>query len=130
MFRHPRSPVAGDAIAFSPPWPRLLKQESAVAYIMSEWSTYPARLRRGCPALRPWQLTSAAAALLVLFYNQGFWQTFVTATGGAAPANAMLYLGTFAMLALVFNAFLSVAAFRYVLKPVLSALFFVAAATS
>lgn len=101
-----------------------------MAYIMSEWSTYPARLRRGCPALRPWQLTSAAAALLVLFYNQGFWQTFVTATGGAAPANAMLYLGTFAMLALVFNAFLSMAAFRYVLKPVLSALFFVAAATS
>lgn len=99
-------------------------------YVTSERSTYPARLRRRFPAVRPWQVTLMAAALLVLFYNHGFWQTFLAATGGAALANVPLYLGTFAMLALAFNAFFSLAAFRCVLKPVLIALFFVAAATS
>jgi lipid A ethanolaminephosphotransferase len=80
--------------------------------------------------LRPVQLTLAAAIWLVLVYNLSFWKTFVMATGGLQLANAPLYLGAFAMLALVFNAFLSLAAFRYVLKPVLIALFFLTAGAS
>lgn len=82
------------------------------------------------PALRPWQLTLATSVLLVLFYNHSFWVNFVAATGGAVLSNVPLYLGSFLMLVLVFNAFLSMAGFRYVLKPLVIALLFVAAAAS
>ena len=81
-------------------------------------------------SLRPTQLTLAASVFLVLAYNFSFWKTFVVATGGAQWANLPLYLGAFAMLALVFNAFLSLVAFRYVLKPLLVALFFLTAGAS
>ncbi|MET0321975.1 MAG: phosphoethanolamine--lipid A transferase [Duganella sp.] len=80
--------------------------------------------------LRPAQLTLAAAIWLVLAYNLSFWKTFVMATGGLQLGNAPLYLGAFAMLALVFNACLGMVSFRYVLKPVLVALFFLTAGAS
>jgi len=85
-------------------------------------------LRQRSP--RPMQLTLAASVFLVLAYNLSFWKTFVVATGGAQWANLPLYVGAFAMLALVFNAFLSLVSFRYVLKPVLVALFFLTAGAS
>ena len=93
------------------------------------WS-YPASPWLRLPALRPWQLTLASSLLLVLFYNHSFWANFVAATGGAALSNVPLYLGSFLLLVLVFNAFLSMAGFRCVLKPLLIALFLVAAAAS
>jgi lipid A ethanolaminephosphotransferase len=80
--------------------------------------------------LRPMQLTLAASVFLVLAYNLSFWKTFIVATGGAQWANVPLYFGAFAMLALVFNAFLSLVSFRYVLKPVLIVLFFLTAGAS
>ena len=80
--------------------------------------------------LRPMQLALAAAVFLVLAYNFRFWKTFVVATGGLQASNIPLYLGAFAMLALVFNAFLSIVSFRYVLKPVLVVLFFLTAGSS
>jgi len=85
-------------------------------------------LRQRSP--RPMQLTLAASMFLVLAYNLSFWKTFVVATGGAQWANLPLYVGAFAMLALVFNAFLSLVSFRYVLKPVLVTLFFLTAGAS
>lgn len=78
----------------------------------------------------PSQLALAASVFLVLGYNTSFWKTFVVATGGLQFANLPLYLGAFAMLALVFNAFLSLVSFRYLLKPVLIVLFFLAAGAS
>ena len=93
------------------------------------WS-YPASPWLRLPALRPWQLTLASSLLLVLFYNHSFWANFVAATGGAALSNVPLYLGSFLLLVLVFNAFLSMVGFRCVLKPLLIALFLVAAAAS
>lgn len=99
-------------------------------YIGLEWLTYPVGPQLRLPTVSPWQLTSASAALLVLFYNDGFWKTFSLASGGPSLANAPFYMATFAMLVLVFNAFLSLASFRYVLKPVLAALFCVAAASN
>ncbi|KQQ33105.1 hypothetical protein ASF61_12435 [Duganella sp. Leaf126] len=80
--------------------------------------------------LQPLQLTLAASVLLVLAYNFAFWKTFVLATGGFQLSNIPLYLGAFAMLALVFNACLSLVAFRYLLKPVLIVLFFLTAGAS
>lgn len=99
-------------------------------YTISGRMSNPASPWLRLPVLRPWQLTLASAVLLVLFYNHSFWVNFVAATGGAALSNIPLYLGSFLMLALVFNAFLSMVGFRYVLKPLLIALFFVAAAAS
>ncbi|MPQ58381.1 phosphoethanolamine transferase [Duganella sp. FT27W] len=80
--------------------------------------------------LHPMQLTLAASVFLVLAYNFSFWKTFVVATGGLHASNIPLYLGAFTMLALVFNAFLSLVGFRYLLKPVLIVLFFVTAGAS
>ncbi|MET0267375.1 MAG: phosphoethanolamine--lipid A transferase [Duganella sp.] len=78
----------------------------------------------------PSQLALAASAFLVLAYNTSFWKTFVVATGGLQFANIPLYCGAFVMLALVFNAFMSLVSFPYLLKPVLMALFFLAAGAS
>ena len=98
--------------------------------IISQRWTLPATAWLRWPALRPWQLTLATSVLLVLFYNHSFWVSFVAATGGPALSNAPLYLGAFLLLVVVFNALLSIAGFRYVLKPLLIALFFIAAAAS
>ncbi|USX15281.1 phosphoethanolamine--lipid A transferase [Oxalobacteraceae bacterium OTU3CAMAD1] len=75
-------------------------------------------------------LTLAAAAFFVLVYNFSFWQTFFVATGGFQLGNVPLYLASFTLLALAFNAFLTFFSFRYVIKPVLILLFFVTAFSS
>ena len=76
------------------------------------------------------QLTLAAAAFFVLVYNFSFWKTFFVATGGFQIGNLPLYLASFMLLTLAFNALLTVFGFRYVLKPVLILLFFVTAGSS
>jgi lipid A ethanolaminephosphotransferase len=75
-------------------------------------------------------LTLAAAAFFVLVYNFSFWQTFFVATGGLQLANVPLYLASFTLLTLAFNAFLTFFSFRHVIKPVLILLFFVTASSS
>ena len=82
------------------------------------------------PRVRVQYLSLAAAAFLVLVYNFSFWQTFFAATGGAQLANVPLYIAAFILLALTFNAFLTLFSFRYVIKPVLIVLFFVSAFSS
>ena len=82
------------------------------------------------PRVHVQYLTLAAAAFFVLVYNFSFWQTFFVATGGLQLANVPLYLASFTLLALAFNAFLTFFSFRYVIKPVLILLFFVTAFSS
>lgn len=93
------------------------------------WSrTTSTKLR--LPVLHPWQLTLAVAVLLLVFYNQSFWRIFFAATGGLQWANVPLYIGSFALLLLVFHAFLSMVSFRFFLKPILVALLFLGAFAS
>ena len=75
------------------------------------------------PRVHVQYLTLATAAFFVLVYNFSFWQTFFVATGGLQLANVPLYLASFTLLALAFNAFLTFFSFRYVIKPVLILLF-------
>lgn len=82
------------------------------------------------PGMRPWQLTLASATLLVLLYNQSFWRLFIAATGGIQLVHVPLYLGSFAALVFIFNAFLCMVSFRFVLKPVVIMLFMLAASAS
>ena len=82
------------------------------------------------PRVHVQYLTLAAAAFFVLVYNFSFWETFFVATGGVQLANVPLYLASFTLLALAFNAFLTLFSFRYVIKPVLILLFFVTAFSS
>lgn len=82
------------------------------------------------PSIRPWQLALISATLLVLLYNQSFWRLFIAATGGVQLAHVPLYLGSFLALVFIFNAFLCIVSFRFVLKPVLIVLFMLAASAS
>lgn len=76
------------------------------------------------------QLTLGASAFFVLAYNGTFWKTFVSATGGAQLGNVPVYAGAFLLLVLLFNAILTLFNFRFVIKPVLVALFLGASAAS
>ena len=82
------------------------------------------------PVVHPWQMTLFVALVFLTFYNQSFWKTFLAATGGVQSANIPLYIGSFALLLLVFNAFLCLMSFRFVLKPVLIVLLFLGAFAS
>lgn len=82
------------------------------------------------PRVHVQYLILAVAAFFVLVYNFSFWQTFFVATGGFQLVNVPLYLASFTLLALAFNAFLTLFSFRYVIKPVLILLFFVTASSS
>ncbi|QCP14893.1 phosphoethanolamine--lipid A transferase [Pseudoduganella umbonata] len=74
--------------------------------------------------------TLGASTFLVLAYNASFWKTFFSATGGLRLGNLPVYLGAFAALVLLFNAVLTLVNFRFVIKPVLIALFLGASAAS
>jgi lipid A ethanolaminephosphotransferase len=82
------------------------------------------------PRVGALQLTLGASAFLVLAYNGSFWKTFVSATGGAHLGNLPVYAGAFVLLVLLFNAILTLVNFRFVIKPVLIALFLGASAAS
>lgn len=76
------------------------------------------------------QLTLAASAFLAAVHNLKFWKTFILATGGLSFGNAPLDIAAFVLVVLIFNAFLTVASFRLVIKPVLIALLVVTSAAS
>ena len=67
--------------------------------------------------------TLVASVFFVVACNLRFWHTFIEATGGFLPRNIPLYLATFLILVLLFNALLTLFSFRPVLKPVLIVLF-------
>lgn len=71
-----------------------------------------------------------ASVFLVAGYNFSFWKVFFGATGGFGLAQLPLQIGMFFLIVLVFSACLSVLNFRYVLKPILIALFIVTAVAS
>lgn len=66
--------------------------------------------------------TVATSSFLVLAYNQAFWDRFLQAIGGFSLGNLPLLAATFALLVLVFNAFLSLVNFKPVIKPVVMVL--------
>jgi lipid A ethanolaminephosphotransferase len=80
--------------------------------------------------IHPSFFTLTASVFFVAAYNHSFWKTFIHATGGMSAGNIPLYLGTFLLLVLVFNAFLTLLNFRFVIKPLLILLFLGSAAVS
>ncbi|WEF32763.1 phosphoethanolamine transferase [Pseudoduganella chitinolytica] len=75
-------------------------------------------------------LTLGASVFLVSAYNLSFWKTFVAATGGMRFDTVPVHAGAFLLLVLLFNAILTLFNFRFVIKPVLIALFLGASAAS
>ncbi len=72
----------------------------------------------------------AVALLLASVYNLKFWSILTQAAGGLSFASLPMLAGTFLIIALFFNACLTLASFRYIAKPVLIALVLVASAAS
>ena len=75
-------------------------------------------------------LTLAVALLLASAGNLTFWSTLTRATGGLTFENLPLLLGAFVIVVLFFNACLTLATFRFVVKPVLIVLVLSAASAS
>lgn len=75
-------------------------------------------------------LTLGASVFLVSAYNLSFWKTFVAATGGMRFDTVPVHAGAFLLLVLLFNSILTLFNFRFVIKPVLIALFLGASAAS
>lgn len=80
-------------------------------------------LNRSNPAF----LTLMASAFLVAAYNTSFWGKFIDVTGGINLSNLPLYMASFLIMTLLFNAFLTVVAYRIFFKPVLMLIFCVTA---
>lgn len=75
-------------------------------------------------------LTLAASAFLASAYNLTFWRSFIEAIGHLTPGHLPLLAGSFLLIVLLFNAFLTVVSFRLIIKPVLIGLFCVTAVIS
>ncbi|MFM9435291.1 lipid A ethanolaminephosphotransferase [Janthinobacterium sp. CG_23.3] len=75
-------------------------------------------------------LPLAASVLFVSFYNVTFWKNFFADTGGIHLANIPLHIGMFLLLVLLFNASLTLFNFRFIIKPLLVALFLATAGAS
>jgi lipid A ethanolaminephosphotransferase len=75
-------------------------------------------------------LTLLVAILLTSAGNIKFWTTFTRAAGGLTLAHLPLLAAAFLIVALFFNACLTLASFRYVAKPVLIAFLVTASAAS
>ena len=75
------------------------------------------------PRVHPAVLTLAASVFLVAAYNNSFWRSFVGAVGHGTSSHAPLIVGSFAVIALLFNTVLSLLNIRYVIKPLLVVLF-------
>lgn len=75
-------------------------------------------------------LVLATAVFMASALNIEFWSTFVRANGGFSVANLPLLGGAFLIIVLFFNACLTIASFRFVLKPVLIILVLIASTSS
>lgn len=75
------------------------------------------------PRLHPAVLTLVASLFLTGACNESFWRSFTQVAGHAGGAKGLLIAASFAIIALLFNAALSLLNFRYVIKPVLVLLF-------
>ena len=64
-------------------------------------------------------LVLAVALLLASAANLNFWSTLVHAVGGFTPGRLPLLLGCFVIVTLLFHGLLTLASFRFVVKPVL-----------
>lgn len=82
------------------------------------------------PRLSLAALTLLASVFLVAACNTVFWRTFVDAIGHLSLARLPLVVGSFVLIVMLFNAFLTLVSFRHVLKPVLVVLFLASALTS
>jgi len=71
-------------------------------------------------------LVLAVALLLASAANLNFWSTLVHAVGGLSAARLPLLLGCFAIVTLLFHGLLTLASFRFVVKPVLILLLMIA----
>lgn len=74
-------------------------------------------------------LILGTSVFLLAAYNGNFWRTFFSATGGVGLAHLPLHLGSFALLALLFNACLNLINFRFIVKPLLVVLFMATSVT-
>ena len=75
-------------------------------------------------------LVALVALLLATAGNSTFWSAFMHAAGGLSGASLPLLAGTFLIVVLFFNACLTLASFRFVVKPVLILLVLSASVTS
>jgi len=75
-------------------------------------------------------LVALVALLLAAAANARFWTTFVQAAGGLSLASVPVLAGAFLIVVLFFNACLTMASFRFVVKPVLIVLVMGAALAS
>jgi lipid A ethanolaminephosphotransferase len=82
------------------------------------------------PRIGPATLTLLASTFLVAAYNTAFWRNFIVATGNFSISHVPLIVGSFVLIVMLFNAFLTLASFRYVLKPLLILLFVATAFTA
>jgi lipid A ethanolaminephosphotransferase len=82
------------------------------------------------PSVSPAALTLIASTFLVAACNSAFWRNFVDALGHLTLARVPLIVGSFVLIVMLFNAFLTLVSFRHVLKPVLIALLLTSALTS
>ncbi|HVK93516.1 MAG TPA: phosphoethanolamine--lipid A transferase [Noviherbaspirillum sp.] len=71
-----------------------------------------------------------ASAFIVSVYNQAFWKSFSSATGGLTLAAFPVQAGMFLMLVLTFTASLATLNFRFSIKPLLIGLFLVTSLAS
>ncbi len=82
------------------------------------------------PRIGPATLTLLASTFLVAAYNTAFWRNFIIATGHFSLGHLPLIAGSVVLIVMLFNAFLTLASFRYVLKPLLIVLFVATAFTT
>ena len=75
-------------------------------------------------------LTLLSATFLVAAFNTTFWRNFVGAIGHSGWSHLPLIAGSFVLIVLLFNAFLTLVSFRYLIKPVLVLLFVATAFTA
>lgn len=71
-----------------------------------------------------------ASAFMLIVYNQAFWHGFIGATGGMKLASLPVQAGMFLLLLLSFTALLALLNFRFILKPLLLALFLLTSLSS
>ena len=75
-------------------------------------------------------LVLAVALLLASVANINFWSVYIRAVGGFSAARLPLLLGSFAIVVLLFHGLLTLASFRFVVKPALVLVLLTASASA